>query len=107
MSKRVLIRIKYPTVLYLPLSPGSFSALILVLFAVFVLIEVGLLRYAYIRLGLSSRVAALLLIASLGGSYFNVPVAQLSTEHVLAGRELNFFGMSYIVPVVVDGLERS
>ncbi len=87
---------------YLPLSPGSFSALVLVLFAVFVLIEVGLLRYAYIRLGLSSRVAALLLIASLGGSYFNVPVAQLSTEHVLAGRELNFFGMSYIVPVVVD-----
>jgi uncharacterized membrane protein len=60
-----------------------------------VLIEVGLLRYAYIRLGLSSRVAALLLIASLAGSYFNVPVAQLSTEHLPAGRELNFFGISH------------
>ncbi len=87
---------------YLPLSPGSFSVLLVILFAVFVLIEVGVLRYAYVRLGVSSTAAAVLLIASLGGSYFNIPVAQLSGEHVLAGHELDFYGMRYIVPVVVD-----
>lgn len=87
---------------YLPLSPTSFSILVFVLLAVIALIELGLLRYAYIRLGVSPRTAIVLLAASLLGSYFNIPVAQLSGEHVIAGREIYFFGMQYVVPVVID-----
>ncbi len=87
---------------YLPFSPTSFSILVLILLAIVALIEVGLLRYAYLRLGVSPRTAMVLLAASLFGSYFNIPVAQLSGERVVAGREIELFGMQYVVPVVVD-----
>jgi uncharacterized membrane protein len=49
---------------YLPLSPAVFSILVGLLVILIVLIQVGALRYAYLRLGVSSRVALLLLLAS-------------------------------------------
>jgi uncharacterized membrane protein len=36
------------------------------------------------------------------GSYFNIPLAELSGQQVMSGREITYFGMHYIVPVVVD-----
>jgi uncharacterized membrane protein len=42
------------------------------------------LRYAYMRLGISSGAALLLLLASLIGNYFNIPVAYLPEQQVLA-----------------------
>jgi len=87
---------------YLPLSPLFFSILAGVLLALFILIQVGVLRYAYMRLGLSSGAALALLVGSLLGSYFNIPVAQLPDQQVLSGREIVYFGMHYIVPTVVD-----
>jgi uncharacterized membrane protein len=63
---------------------------------------VGVLRYAYLRL-VSSRLALLLLLASLFGSYLNIPLAELpDQEQLLAGQEVYFFGMRYPVPLVVD-----
>jgi uncharacterized membrane protein len=67
-----------------------------------VLIQVGVLRYAYMRLGMSSGAALLLLLASLAGSYFNIPVAQLAGERVVSGEVVDYFGMRYVVPVVED-----
>lgn len=88
---------------YLPLSPAFFSLLVGVLVVLIVLIQVGVLRYAYLRLGVSSRVALLLLLASLLGSYLNIPLAELSDQQrFLAGQEVYFYGMRYPVPVVVD-----
>ena len=88
---------------YLPLSPAIFSLLVGLLILVIVLIQVGALRYAYLRLGVSSRVALLLLVASLFGSYLNIPVAELpSQQQFLAGQEIYFFRMRYPVPAVVD-----
>src|SRR5207245_1777050 len=46
--------------------------------------------------------ALLLLLCSLVGSYFNVPVAQLPGQQVEAGQEIAYFGMRYVVPVLVD-----
>ena len=66
------------------------------------LIEVGLLRYAYMRIGVGPRAAMLLLLASLGGSYFNIPVAHLPGRQMLAHREITYYGMQYVVPVVVN-----
>jgi uncharacterized membrane protein len=60
------------------------------------LIQLGALRYAYMRLGVSSRTALILLFGSLIGSYFNIPIAQLPQEHVVMGREIDFFGMRYV-----------
>src|SRR5262245_36584229 len=87
---------------YLPLSPGFFAVLVGFFVVVAALIQVGILRYAYMRLGVSSSVALLLLMASLLGSYLNIPVAQFPEQQVMSGREIDFFGMRYSVPVVVD-----
>lgn len=85
---------------YLPLTPEFFSILVGVLAVVFVLVELGLLRYAYLSLGVSSRTALLLLIGSLLGSAFNIPIAELQPEHIVSDKVIDFFGMRYVVPVV-------
>ena len=87
---------------YLPLSPAFFSALVVLFVLLVALIQVGILRYAYMRLGVSSRVALLLLLASLIGSALNIPVAELPGQQVLTGQAVDFFGTRYSVPVVVD-----
>jgi uncharacterized membrane protein len=87
---------------YLPLSPLYFSALVGVFLLLLLLIQLGAIRYAYMRLGISSGAALALLLSSLVGSYFNVPIAQIPGEQVLSGREIYFFGMRYVVPVVVQ-----
>ncbi|MBV9395881.1 MAG: DUF1614 domain-containing protein [Methylobacteriaceae bacterium] len=87
---------------YLPLSLPFFSILVGIFFLLLIFIQVGVLRYAYMRLGLSSGGALLLLLSSLVGSYFNIPVAELPGEQVEAGREITYFGMHYVVPLLVD-----
>jgi len=85
---------------YLPLTPEFFSILVGLFLVLLVLIQVGALSYAYMRLGMSSGAALLLLAASLAGSYFNIPVAQLPGQRVMSGEVIEFFGMQYVVPVV-------
>jgi uncharacterized membrane protein len=87
---------------YLPLTPEFFSILVGLFVVLLVLIQLGALRYAYMRLGMSSGAALLLLFASLVGSYFNIPVAQLPGQRVLSGEVVDYFGMRYVVPVVED-----
>jgi len=85
---------------YLPLTPEFFSILVGLFVIVLVLVQLGVLRYAYMRLGMSSGAALLLLLASLVGSYFNIPVAELPGQRVMSGEVIDFFGMRYVVPVV-------
>ena len=87
---------------YLPLTPAYFSILVGIFLVVLVLIKLEALRYAYTRLGVSSSVTLLLLFASLLGSYFNIPLYELPAQAVLSGQEINFFGMRYVVPLVVQ-----
>jgi uncharacterized membrane protein len=60
------------------------------------------LRYAYLSLGVSSGTALLLLLASLVGSYFNIPLFQLPPERVLSNQVEQYFGVYYVVPYVTD-----
>jgi len=87
---------------YLPLTPGFFSILVALLGLLVVLVQLGLLRFAFMRLGVSSSTALLLLIGSLIGAYFNIPVADMPGERVLSGQVIDYFGMRYVVPVVRD-----
>src|SRR5258708_24199036 len=87
---------------YLPLAPPFFIILVGLFVNLLVLIQLGALRYAYMRLGISSGAALLLLLASLIGSYFNIPVAYLPEQRVLAQQEIDFFGMRYVVPFVAQ-----
>ena len=85
---------------YLPLTPGFFSILVGIFIVLFILLQLGALRYAYLSLGVSPGAAILLLLGSLLGSYFNIPIAQLPPEHVMSNQVIDFFGMQYAVPVV-------
>src|SRR5579859_1120055 len=85
---------------YLPLAPAYFA--ILVGFFLLVVVLLVTLRYAYLSLGVSSGTALLLLLASLVGSYFNIPVAQLPPERVVSNEVREFFGMYYVIPRVTD-----
>src|SRR6516225_1924665 len=87
---------------YLPLTPPFFSILVGLFLVLLVLVQLGILRYAYMRLGVSPGAALLLLFGSLFGSYFNIPIAELPEERVLSGEVINFFGMRYVVPLVVE-----
>src|SRR5947207_15644765 len=66
------------------------------------LLEVGVLGYAYEKLGIDRRYVSALLMLSLLGSYVNIPIAELRAEPMAAGREVVFFGMRYIIPSVME-----
>src|ERR1700754_777806 len=87
---------------YLPLTPGLFSILVLLFAALIILIQLGILRYAYMRLGVGPGTAMLLLFGSLIGSYFNVPITVLPGKTpITSGEIVDFFGMRYVVPVFI------
>jgi uncharacterized membrane protein len=87
---------------YLPIAYPYFSILVGIFIALVVLVQVRALRYAYMRLGLSSGAAFLLLVGPLVGSYFNIPIAELPEQQRLSSEEIDFFGIRYMVPAVVD-----
>jgi uncharacterized membrane protein len=87
---------------YLPLTAPFFSILVGLFLVLLVLVQLGILRYAYLRLGISPGAALLLLFASLFGSYFNIPIAELPQQRITSGEEIEFFGMRYVVPLVVE-----
>jgi uncharacterized membrane protein len=87
---------------YVPLALPFFLFLVGVFLFIVVLIQIHVLRYAYAKLGLSSGAALLLLLASLIGSYFNIPLTELPEHEVRSDQVVEFFGMRYVVPLVTD-----
>lgn len=87
---------------YLPLTPGFFSILVGILAIVLIAVQLGALHYAYARLGLSTGAALILLVGSLLGSYFNIPIAQIPGRRIITGEVIDFFGMRYQVPVLLE-----
>jgi uncharacterized membrane protein len=85
---------------YLPLTPALFSVLVLLFVVLIILIQLRILRYAYMKLGVGPGAAMLLLFGSLVGSYFNIPVTVLPGQSMRSGEIVDFFGMQYVVPVV-------
>jgi uncharacterized membrane protein len=81
---------------YLPMAPGFFGILIGFFLLILLLRSI---RYAYESLGVSSSTAIFLLFASLIGSFFNIPIAELPPERVMSDQIVDFFGMQYQVPV--------
>jgi uncharacterized membrane protein len=87
---------------YLPLTPGLFSILVFLVVGLIILIQLRILRYAYMRLGVGPGVALLLLLGSLIGSYFNIPVTILPGHPVRSAEIVEYFGMRYVVPLVTS-----
>src|SRR5262249_20606337 len=84
------------------LTPGFFSILVLLLVALIILVQLHVLRSAYMQLGVGPGAALLLLVASLIGSYFNIPITILHGPPVRSAGIVDFFGMQYVVPLVTS-----
>ena len=85
---------------YLPLTPGLFAVLVFMFGVLIILIQLRILRYAYMKLGVGPGMALALLFGSLIGSYFNIPITVLPGKAIQTGEVVNFYGMRYVVPYV-------
>lgn len=66
------------------------------------MIQLGVLEYAYERIGIRHEYVFALLLLELLGSYVNIPVAELPPEEIVSGREVAYFGMRYVVPAIEE-----
>ena len=85
---------------YFPLAWPFILALFLLFLLLVVLVEMGIISYAYERMGIPSRYVMGILLLSLLGSAINIPVAQLPPHEIVSGGLINFYGVQYVVPVV-------
>ncbi len=78
--------------------------LLFVLFLVFLIvsIEIGILRYAYERMGVGRRHMFALLLLTFFGSYVNIPVYYLPAQNMVSDAVVTFGGMRYMIPQITD-----
>jgi len=85
---------------FFPLTALFIVAFFLFLVFLFIFIQVGLIGYAYERLGISAHFIFPLLLLSLLGSSINIPVTQISGGPVVSRQRVDFFGMRYVIPFI-------
>lgn len=87
---------------YLPLALPFILAFFFLFALLVILIEIGILGYAYEKIGVNRRYVFILLFFSLIGSYVNIPVAELPAQEVHSAEIVTFYGMQYVIPMVLD-----
>ena len=87
---------------FFPLAHPLVLGLLFVLGLLIALIEIGVIGYAYEKMGVQRRYVFAVLLLSLLGSYVNIPVADLPAERIVSGQEVTFFGMRYVIPLVEE-----
>ena len=87
---------------YFPVSEGRVAVFAAILVGLVILIAIGLLRRAYMALGLNPLVVTLILFGSLLGSYINLPLVRLPGEHVVSREVVQIMGVPFLAPVQVD-----
>ncbi len=85
---------------FFPLTALFIVAFFLFLVFLFIFIQVGLIGYAYERIGISAHLIFPLLLLSLLGSAINIPVTQISGGPMVSQQRVDFFGSRYVIPVV-------
>lgn len=65
-------------------------------------LEIGVLGYAYKRMGIDKRYLFLVLLLSLFGSYINIPLYKLPPEQMVSNGFVDFFGIRYAIPVMSE-----
>ena len=87
---------------YFPLALPFLLILAFAFIFLLALIELGILEYAYARIGIGRRHMFALLVLSLLGSYINIPVWELPAKEVVSHQHVTFYGIQHIIPFVVD-----
>ncbi len=87
---------------YVPIGLIFFLAFWFLLGLLVALVQIGILQYVFESMGISRRYLLALLVLSLLGSYVNIPIAHLGGRPERMGQVVDFFGMQYVVPVLVN-----
>ena len=87
---------------YVPIGLIFFLAFWFLLALLVALVQIGILQYVFESMGISRRYMLALLLFSLLGSYVNIPIAKLPGHHEELGHLVDFFGIQYVVPYMVD-----
>ncbi len=87
---------------YIPLAGPFFLALFAFFVVTVVLVELRIVQYAYERVGVGQRHMLALLLLSFLGSSVNIPVVQLPPEPLYTDRVMEFFGMRYMIPALIE-----
>jgi uncharacterized membrane protein len=77
--------------------------LFLLLGVVFFLFAIGVIHYAFTMLGLPPQLAFFALLASLIGSYINIPLTRVESGRIHHERVVNSFGVRYRIPTRYAG----
>ncbi|HET8701791.1 MAG TPA: DUF1614 domain-containing protein, partial [Nitrococcus sp.] len=87
---------------YFLVAPDFLYFIFGVAVALLILVEFGVLRHTGSRFAVNRRYILVLLLLSLFGSYVNIPLAQIPSHVYITQHEYFFWGMKYIVPIVVN-----
>jgi uncharacterized membrane protein len=89
-------------VVFLPFAFPLLFVLFLALLAVFVVVvELRILAYAYRKIGIRPRYVFMVMFLSLVGSYVNIPLYSVPTEHLVAPHVVWKFGRPFVVPETI------
>jgi uncharacterized membrane protein len=88
--------------MYPPVTTGTLGIFAILLILLFAFIEVGLMRAAYQRLGISPRMVTVLLFGMILGSYLNLPLLTISAPKIVQNQVVYFWGVPYVVPHVAQ-----
>jgi uncharacterized membrane protein len=88
---------------YGPVSWPIFAVFGLIFVFLLGSIALNLLAYAYYRIGVAPGALFTVLLATLVGSFINIPVARFEHEgEMYKERYVDFFGMRYLIPVPIQ-----
>ena len=87
---------------YWPLVPLVFVILVVVGGLVIAALQIGVISYAYEKMGVSEGWVTALLLGSLLGSYINIPVADLGGGQIVTQQEFSIFGVRHVMPIVQE-----
>jgi len=65
----------------------------------FVLVEIHIINYAFMMIGLPPEIAFAALLASLIGSYINIPITRIPSGNLHPATVIRSFGVGYQVPI--------
>jgi uncharacterized membrane protein len=87
---------------YFPLTLPFLLILFFLFIFLVIMIEVGILGYAYQTIGINRRYIFLLLLMCFWGSYINIPIYRLPPEIIRSAGQVTFFGIPYVIPTVTQ-----
>ncbi len=76
-----------------PLIMLFMLAFFFILLFLFAFLQVGLIGIAFAKLGLPPQHLFGLLFATLLGSFVNIPIANLQSDHLVSNRQVRFYGL--------------